>query len=129
MLWSQTPQSKLRSSISGSSSRASASVLPFTMTILFCHFREEWLLATLRHKLVDSYAESAEHFRSGVLQVVPARVLSLLTAAELRQRWCGLGIDDTQFLRWKASASSSPLLGECVDWFWDLMARMTQQER
>eukprot|EP01052_Picozoa_sp_SAG31_P013852 SAG31_NODE_844_length_11549_cov_2.985852_13_plen_128_part_00 len=127
MLWSQTTQSELCLCISGSSSRASASALLFT--IIFCHFREEWLLATLRHKLVDSYAESAAHFRSGVLQVVPATALSLLTAAELGQRWCGLGIDDTQFLRWKASASSSPLLGECVDWFWDLMARMTQQER
>ena len=56
--------------------------------------REEWLLATLKDKLVTSFAESAEHFREGVLEVVPERVLSLLTADEISTMWSGVGIDD-----------------------------------
>jgi hypothetical protein len=91
--------------------------------------KEEWLRRTLHHKLVGSIAAQTEAFRNGILDVVPQQVLDLLYPNELQEMWSGVGLDDSQVGRWREIAYVDESLGQCADWFWEIIGEMTMQER
>eukprot|EP00931_Biecheleriopsis_adriatica_P067531 TRINITY_DN41650_c0_g1_i1.p1 TRINITY_DN41650_c0_g1~~TRINITY_DN41650_c0_g1_i1.p1 ORF type:complete len:687 (-),score=192.83 TRINITY_DN41650_c0_g1_i1:59-2077(-) len=84
--------------------------------------KSAWLKATLRHELVESAAEAAEAFRTGVCEVAGAAYLALLSAAELQEEWSGRGqVSDDDLRLWQSRTKINPARKQQAEWFFEVL--------
>ena len=95
--------------------------------------KQEYLLLTLKHRMLDSVRPQLEHFLKGFYEVLPSDLLSVFDYQELELLMCGLPeLDLEDWIRHTEYLGEFKRLGRkhrVVRWFWEVVQEFSQEER
>ena len=72
---------------------------------------------------MTTIAQQASSFREGLEEVVGEGRLSILTADELGELWCGNEVSDADIDFWQGAAEVAPEVAAQAGWLWEWLKR------
>lgn len=92
--------------------------------------KAEYLHLKLRYLMLDRYAPQLQALSLGLFEVIPQENLMVFDYQELELVLCGL--PEIDLADWRRNTTVAPNFGDhmcIVEWFWEVIAQLTEDER